>query len=97
MTFSMMFKLALVSLVISCVLITEARRLPRPRLQDTELYQRKFLKNYLHRRWCVPLRETGCEGNNGKCCRDGNPYTGTMRKCVNTGSFSSPTYTCVKA
>ncbi|CAH3143885.1 unnamed protein product, partial [Pocillopora meandrina] len=46
--------------------------------------------NYLHRRACVPLGRKGCEGNNGKCCRKGNPYTGTMRKCKNTGSFSSP-------
>ena len=47
-----------------------------------------MLQNYLHRRSCVALGGTGCEGNNGKCCRKGNPYTGTMRRCVNTGGFS---------
>nr|XP_058942152.1 uncharacterized protein LOC131770459 [Pocillopora verrucosa] len=96
-TFYTMLKLALVFMVISCVLMAEARRLPEPRLQETERYQRQFLKNYLHRRSCVALGGTGCEGNNGKCCRKGNPYTGTMRKCTNTGSFSSPVYTCMEA
>ncbi|XP_058942197.1 uncharacterized protein [Pocillopora verrucosa] len=92
-----MLKLALVFMVISCVLIAEARRLPRLRLQETERYQRQFLKNYLHRRSCVAVGGTGCEANNSKCCRKGNPFTGTMRSCVNTGSFSTPEYTCVEA
>ena len=48
-----------------------------------------------HESSCIPLGGTGCQGNNGMCCRAGNPYTGTMRKCVNTGSFSNPVYTCV--
>ena len=46
---------------------------------------------------CIELGKTGCEGNNGKCCRKGNPFTGTMRKCENTGSFDAPVYTCVEA
>ena len=46
---------------------------------------------------CIPVGSSGCEANNGKCCRKGNPYTGEMRKCVNTGSFSSPVYTCQEA
>ena len=45
-------------------------------------------------RSCIALGSNGCEGNDAKCCRDGNPYTGTMRKCRNTGSFSSPVFTC---
>ena len=44
MTFYAMLKLALVFMVISCVLMVEARRLPEPRLQETERYQRQFLK-----------------------------------------------------
>ena len=44
MTFYTMMKLALVFMVISCVLMAEARRLPEPRLQETERYQRQFLK-----------------------------------------------------
>merc|ERR1719454_2630798 len=51
----------------------------------------------VQKRACIALGATGCEGNNGKCCREGNPYTGTMRKCKNTGSFSAPVYTCVEA
>ena len=43
-TFNTMLKLALVFMVISCVLMAEARRLPRLRLQETERYQRQFLK-----------------------------------------------------
>ena len=34
---------------------------------------------------CVAVHGYGCEGNNAKCCRDGDPYTGTMRRCVNVG------------
>ena len=44
MTFNTMLKLALVSIVICYVLIAEARRLPEPRLQETERYQRQSLK-----------------------------------------------------
>ena len=43
-TFYTMLKLALVFMVISCVLMAEARRLPEPRLQETERYQRQYLK-----------------------------------------------------
>ena len=52
-------------------------------------YINNFQK-YLHRRSCVALEGTGCENNNAKCCRKGNPYTGVMRKCVNKGSFVEP-------
>ena len=45
-------------------------------------------------RSCIQLGKTGCEANNAKCCRQGNPWTGTMRKCVNTGSSDKPEYTC---
>ena len=47
-------------------------------------------QNYIYRRSCIPLGGSGCEANNGKCCRKGNPYTGTMRKCVNKDSSSPP-------
>ncbi|XP_078383509.1 uncharacterized protein LOC144666029 [Oculina patagonica] len=71
---------------------------PVPYQRDPEPYQRdpveRFFKDYLHRRSCVALGERGCEANNAKCCRDGNPYTGTMRKCKNEGNFFEPKYVC---
>ncbi|CAH3143887.1 unnamed protein product [Pocillopora meandrina] len=92
-----MLKLALAFMVIFCVLMAEARRLHAPHHQDTKPYPREFFKKYLHRRSCVALEGTGCENNNAKCCRKGNPYTGVMRKCVNKGNFFEPKYTCVEA
>merc|ERR1719373_1303666 len=44
---------------------------------------------------CIALGASGCEGNNGKCCREGNPYTGTMMECKNKGTFEEPNYVCV--
>ncbi|KAJ7358706.1 hypothetical protein OS493_022149 [Desmophyllum pertusum] len=94
----MMLKLTLACFVIACFLAAEAARIPGPYYRDPEPYNRdlteRFFKNHLHRRSCVPLGGSGCEGNNGKCCRQGNPYTGIMRKCVNVGSVSSPNYVC---
>ena len=44
----------------------------------------------IEKRSCVPLGGTGCENNNGNCCREGNDnYTGKMRKCVNVGDFEN--------
>ncbi|CAB3997532.1 Hypothetical predicted protein, partial [Paramuricea clavata] len=65
-------------------------------------FLRHYIK-YLHmrdqhanlvKRGCIELNDFGCEGNNGNCCRFGNPYTGSMRKCVNVGSFSESKYQC---
>lgn len=51
-------------------------------------------KNFSTTKGCIPVGQSGCEGNNGRCCRVGDPYTGSMRRCVNKGSFSSPNYVC---
>ncbi|XP_046852579.1 uncharacterized protein LOC124445841 [Xenia sp. Carnegie-2017] len=48
----------------------------------------------IFKRSCIPLGETGCEANHGNCCRKGDQRTGPMRKCVNTGNFVSPVFTC---
>merc|ERR1711963_841284 len=48
-------------------------------------------------RSCIALGDYGCDGNNGACCREGNPYGGTMRNCVNVGTSSSPNYQCQEA
>ncbi|XP_073235582.1 uncharacterized protein [Porites lutea] len=101
----MMLKLTLASILIACFLltITKARTFHRHHYQDAEPHgrlpsKRFFLKNYNFRRGsCVALGGSGCEANNSKCCRKGDPYTGTPRKCVNKGSFSSPKYECVEA
>ena len=68
----------------------EANRDTFRRVQD--YYSSRFEK-----RSCVALGGTGCENNNAKCCRQGNPYTGEMRRCINAGSFSEPIYKCVEA
>lgn len=83
----------------------EAAKMPRTNhkhgIHEEARYRAHFLKDFLDRRQdfldrrsCVALEGIGCENNNAKCCREGNPYTGKMRKCVNVGSFSKPEYQC---
>ncbi|XP_046853915.1 uncharacterized protein LOC124447058 [Xenia sp. Carnegie-2017] len=50
----------------------------------------------IFKRSCVRLGGTGCEANDDKCCREGDPHFGKKRKCVNVGSFSGPSYKCVE-
>ncbi|XP_068704996.1 uncharacterized protein [Montipora foliosa] len=96
--FKMTFKLTVACFIIASLMAVEAAKMPRTNhkhgIHDGARYRAHFLKDFLYRRSCVALEGTGCEGNNAKCCREGNPYTGKMRKCVNVGSFSGPKYQC---
>ncbi|XP_029181080.2 uncharacterized protein LOC114948738 isoform X2 [Acropora millepora] len=91
--------LMLACLMLVTVLVDAARRRFSPNdLRSRARFPALHRKNFLQPRGsCIPLDATGCEANNGKCCRKGNPYTGELRKCINTGSFSAPVYKCVEA
>ncbi|XP_031568758.1 uncharacterized protein LOC116303366 [Actinia tenebrosa] len=89
--------IVVIFLVFACTIATEARRLEddpdQELLREYEwLLRKRFQK--VEKRSCIAVGGSGCDGNNAKCCRKGNPYTGTMRKCVNVGSFMEPNYTC---
>jgi len=107
----MKLTVALVFVVLACALTIEAANInlsARLRHLERDLeYLKREAQDYnvqtprhdfkiQKRGSCITLGGTGCEGNNGKCCREGNPYTGTMRKCVNKGSFDDPIYKCVE-
>ncbi|XP_015763423.1 PREDICTED: uncharacterized protein LOC107342440 isoform X1 [Acropora digitifera] len=89
--------LMLACLMLVTVLVDAARRRFSPNeLRSRARFPALHRKNFL-RGSCIALGGTGCEGNNGKCCRKGNPYTGEQRKCINDGTFSAPVYKCVEA